>query len=178
MLRLLHSVFPERIAERIRRGEQPSLEESEAATLIAVEILNFDDILTGQSPEERARSAELLFQAIDGCAQSFGLWRLQVVGEVWIAAAGLAKPEPDGLEACIELAEALPPALHELDTGGGAAISVRSAISVGPLRAGASRERVWRFHVWGRALREALGHLDEAEAASFVLTPSAKQARE
>jgi class 3 adenylate cyclase len=148
--RLLLSLFPKAIAERLKVEPSTSVaEEYAAVTILFADIHDFWKV-AGRLPP--ARLIELLndvFSMYDRVADAHGVQKIKTIGDAYMAAAGLPEPRSDHAGAIAEMAFSMQREIAGLRTPAGGPFSVRIGIHSGPVVAGVFGTRRPAYDLWG-----------------------------
>lgn len=93
--RLLHSIFPVAISERLKSGEGNIVEHFADATIFFSDIVGFTSIADQVSPEELLIFLNGLFHEIDQIATKYGIEKIKTIGDSYMAVAGVPMYFPD-----------------------------------------------------------------------------------
>lgn len=161
--RLLHSLFPAAIAERLRT-EAPSCiaQEHPGVTILFADVSNFGMLAAGRSPTEVVNLLNHVFSMFDRLAEAHGVEKIKTIGDAYMAVAGLATPRPNHARAAADLALAIQRELAVLRTGSREPFSVRIGLHSGPVVAGVIGIQRLAYDLWGPTVKlaaqmEALG---------------------
>jgi adenylate cyclase len=156
--RLLHSVFPRAVAQRLKAGADPlrPIAESFAeATILFADLHDFSRLTAGRSPCQIVELLGLVFGAFDRLAEERGVEKIKTIGDAYMAAAGLPEPRPDHAAAIADLALAMQQEIVRLPTGLRQPLSLRIGIHTGPVVAGVIGPRRPAYDLWGDTVNTA-----------------------
>ncbi|OHT09500.1 Adenylate and Guanylate cyclase catalytic domain containing protein [Tritrichomonas foetus] len=138
---LLFQILPRDIVSRINSGETDISFVVPIATIIFVDIVRFSDYASTLSPSQIMENLSIIFAHFDQrCAKYPTMTKIKLIGDVYMAAAGLFENESTGVESAIEVVqfglEALM-ALEEVNTSLDSSLQVRIGVNTdGPIIAG------------------------------------------
>ena len=148
--KLLHSIFPHPIVERLKGTPAGGIADSiPAATILFADIANFNEVSAGKSPTEVVGLLNLVFTAFDRLAERHGVEKIKTIGDAYMAAGGVPTPRPDHAEAVADLALAMQQEIVRLNTGLRDPFSLKVGIDTGPVVAGVIGTAKFAYDVWG-----------------------------
>ncbi len=167
-LDLLRRMLPPAVADRVGRGDIESFEEVPQATIVAVVVLGLGEIVREGSAETNRRHMERLLGELDDIAHRHGVERVKVVGDVYVAACGHARPYIDHVPRTVAFAKEAVESLHEV--GSRAGFDLRAAIGVhtGRVTVGVTAATRLLYDVWGEPVTVA-HHLARRAVADEIL---------
>ena len=153
--RLLLSIFPRAIAERLKAGEASVAESYPDATVLLADVSNFNELAAGKRPTEVVGLLDRIFSAFDRLAERYGVEKVKTIGDAYMLAGGLPQPRPDHAEAVADMALAMQQEIVRLNTGLREPFSLRIGIAAGPVVAGVIGTTKFAFDVWGQTVDAA-----------------------
>lgn len=103
--RLLRTLLPNVIADRVRGGEAGIAETYKNVTVLYATIGQFSDIMKDVSAEEMVALINELIDAFDDATLRHGVERINTIGDVYLAACGLPEQRLDHGRRALALAE-------------------------------------------------------------------------
>jgi class 3 adenylate cyclase/CheY-like chemotaxis protein len=153
--RLLLSIFPKFIADRLKQDSNPIADSFKEASILFAGINDFSSLVAQKTPIEVVDLLGQVFSAFDRLAEQYGLEKIKTLGEMYIAAAGVPVPRPDHAEAVAELAFAMQEEIVRFDAGLGAPLQLRVGIDSGPVVAGVIGTAKLAYDLWGDTVSTA-----------------------
>lgn len=159
--RLLLSLFPRPIAERLKNdasspaGQATIAESFPEATILFADISNFNELSAGRSPTELVALLNQVYTTFDRLAERLGVEKIKTIGDRYMAAAGVPAPRADHAEAVADLALAMQQEIVQLDTKLSDPFSLRVGIDSGPVVAGVIGTTKFAYDVWGNTVNTA-----------------------
>ena len=153
--RLLLSIFPKFIADRLKEDSSPIADSFTEASILFAGINDFSNLVVQKTPNEIVDLLGQVFSAFDRLAQQFGLEKIKTLGEMYIAAAGVPVPRPDHAEAVAEMAFAMQEEIVRFDAGLGRPLQLRVGIDTGPVVAGVIGTAKLAYDLWGDTVSTA-----------------------
>ena len=154
--RLLLSLFPKEIADRLR-NEAPDLiaEEHPEVTIAFVHVNDFWHIAGSRPPREFIDLLNQVFTLFDRLADEHGVQKIKTIGDTYMAVCGISESRPDCAEAVAEMALSMQREIATISSGSGEPFRVRIGIHTGPVIAGVVGVRKLAYDLWGPAVNLA-----------------------
>ncbi|NBO70455.1 MAG: hypothetical protein EBU66_01265 [Bacteroidetes bacterium] len=146
--KLLHTILPAQIANRILNGQTLIAESAESVSVFFMDIVQFTDIARNLTPNELLNSLNNIFSDIDQLAIEHNIEKIKTLGDAYMAVASLPNQDSDHVENILSFA------LEVIDksvdwTLGTKPFTVRIGIHVGPVVAGVIGKQRFTYDVWG-----------------------------
>jgi class 3 adenylate cyclase len=152
---LLKRIFPDLVAERMRKGDAQVFDSVPNASVIYASVIGFVRLSESMPPDRALALINEIIDAFDTVAGAHGVEKVKTIGEHYVAACGLSTPRLDHAQRSINFADALSTALAEINARHGNRLSLRVGISSGPVQAGLIGSRKFVYDIWGRPLNHA-----------------------
>ena len=153
--RLLLSIFPRAIAERLKAGEASVAESYPDATVLLADVSNFNELAAGKRPTKVVGLLDGEPTAFDRLAERYGVEKVKTIGDAYMLAGGLPSPAPT-------MPKPWPTWRSGNATGDRSpqhraprAVSLRIGIAAGPVVAGVIGTTKFAFDVWGQTVDAA-----------------------
>ena len=153
--RLLLSILPASIAERLKASSDVIADRIDEVTVIFVDVVGFTTLAASVSPESLVDLLDEIFRRFDHLAERFGVEKIKTIGDAYMAVVGLPEPRADHAFAAAQFALAAKAALAEYAAESGRAIQVRVGISSGTVVAGVIGTRKFAYDLWGDTVNTA-----------------------
>ena len=153
--RLLLSLLPRPIAERIKKGETNIADRHPDVTVLVADLVGFTALANHIDPEQVVRLLNEIFSAFDLLTGRKGLEKIKTIGDAYMVAGGIIVPRSDHAEACADLALSLQQEIQRLNQRHGIAIQLRIGISTGPVVAGVIGRWRFTYDLWGETVNLA-----------------------
>ncbi|EKX49084.1 hypothetical protein GUITHDRAFT_47105, partial [Guillardia theta CCMP2712] len=92
---LLTQMFPAHVADALKRGEKVKPEEKENVTIFFSDIVNFTSISSRVSADKISHMLNTLYTAFDALVEKHGIYKLETIGDAYMAAANLVLPQEE-----------------------------------------------------------------------------------
>jgi len=147
--RLLLNILPQRIAERLKKGEVNIAEHHPDVTVLLADLVGFTTLSAHIAPEQVVYLLNEIFSTFDGLAERHGLEKIKTIGDAYMAASGISTPRPDHAEAIAELALDMKAEIGQFNRQYNTSIHIRIGISTGPIIAGVIGRKKFAYDLWG-----------------------------
>jgi class 3 adenylate cyclase len=125
-------------------------EEFSSASVLFADIVNFTPISARFGPREVVDMLNDLFSLFDGLVDKYGVEKIQVAGDAYMAAAGVPTPRPDHATVIAQLAlDMLDIVKHAELLSGKHPIEIRIGLNSGSLIAGVIGRKKYFYALWG-----------------------------
>jgi guanylate cyclase len=166
--RLLLSIFPRPIAERLKVSRGTIAERSDEVSVVFADLVGFTPASEGLSAEDVVALLDEIFSTFDELVERHGLEKIKTIGDGYLAAAGIPTPRPDHAAAAARLALALRDALAALPVATG--LGLRVGIDSGPVVAGVIGRSKFGYDLWGDTVNTASRMQSHAPAGAIQVT--------
>lgn len=153
--RLLLSILPHPIVERLKRGDQAIAERYEEVTVLFADLVDFTRWSTQLPPEHVVEILGQVFTEFDRLTERHGLEKIKTIGDSYMVVAGLPAPRPDHREIMATMALQMVEGIRRLNQVLGAPLDVRIGMHSGPVVAGIIGTRKLAYDLWGDTVNVA-----------------------
>ena len=150
--RLLRTVLPDVIADRVRGGDVAIAETFESVTVVYATIGRFTEIMADVSASEMIGLINELIDAFDEAAERHGVERINTVGDVYLAACGLPVPRLDHAKRAVALAVELVSIVTRFNRTHGFRLTLGVGLSSGEVDAGIVGKRRFVYEILGEGV--------------------------
>lgn len=154
--RLLYSLFPKSVAERLK--DEPSAciaEEYSNLTILFASVQDFCHVAGSRPPDQFIQLLNQVFSLFDRLADQHDVQKIKTIGETYMAVCGLPDARPDHAERIAEMALSMQREIAAIDTGAPKALRVRIGIHSGSAIAGVVGIKKLAYDLWGPAVNLA-----------------------
>jgi adenylate cyclase len=153
---LLFNMLPKKIAEKLKQGDENIAEEYEATSVLFADIVNFTPISARFDSHKVVDMLNEIFSRFDELVDKYGVEKIQVAGDGYMAAAGVPLPRPDHATVLVRLAFDMLECVKSEDfLEGKHPIEIRIGINSGALIAGVIGHKKLVYAVWGDMVNTA-----------------------
>lgn len=154
--RLLLSLFPKQIADRLRAEPGACIvEEYPEASILLCNVDDFWDVAGSRPPTAFIKLLNEVFSLFDRLAAESGVEKIKTISNSYLAVCGLPEPRPDHAEAVAELALAMQREIAAIPSDARMPLSVRIGIHSGAAIAGVVGIDKVAYDLWGPAVDTA-----------------------
>jgi adenylate cyclase len=152
---LLLNILPAEIAERLKRDEGIIADSFAEVTVLFADIVGFSELAACIAPTSLVASLNEIFSTFDRMAERHGLEKIKMIGDAYMAVAGLPTPRADHAEAVAEMALDMQREISQFSAEGGRTFSMRIGIDCGPVVAGVIGIKKFSYDLWGDTVNTA-----------------------
>lgn len=152
---LLHNMLPPAIAERKLAGESPIADTYAQASLLFADVVGFTPLSSRFSSKEVVTMLNELYERFDAIVARHGLEKIKTIGDCYMVAGGLPRPDPDHLKRLMSAAMEMHAEAARVHTPDGQPLSLRIGMHAGPVTAGVIGQAKFAFDVWGDTVNTA-----------------------
>ena len=168
---LLYNVLPERIAERLKQSSETIAEEFNSVSVLFADIVNFTPISARFGPREVVDMLNEVFSHFDGLVDKYGVEKIQVAGDAYMAAAGVPTFRPDHATVLAQLAlDMLDYLKQEEFLGGKHPIEIRIGLNSGSSIGGVIGRKKYFYALWGDMVNIASRMQSHGEVGKIQIT--------
>lgn len=173
--RLLLSMFPKAIADRLRK-ESPTFiaEEYPEATVLFTHVNDFWHIAGSRPPEQFIDLLNQVFSLFDRLADEHGVQKIKTIGDTYMAVCGIPEARPDHAEAIAEMALCMQRDIATIASGSREPFRVRIGIHTGSAIAGVVGITKLAYDLWGPAVNLA-SQMESSSVAGGIQVSSTTQ---
>jgi len=154
--RLVVNMLPERIAARLKAGEQPIADRLDDVTVLFADLVRFTVMADRLPPERVVALLDQLFSTFDELSARHGLEKIKTMGDAYMVVGGAPEPRADHTRAIAELAFDLRAAVAELSRSGALpGVELRLGMHCGPAVAGVIGHQKLSYDIWGDTVNVA-----------------------
>lgn len=153
--RLLRSMLPATIVDRLRRGETVIADHYPSATVLFCDLVGFTALADRLPAGRTVALLNTVFSALDGLTAAHDLEKIKTVGDAYMVVGGLPRARADHAAAVIAMAREVPQAVQQAGALYGEALEVRIGVHTGPVVAGIISTDKMAYDVWGDTVNVA-----------------------
>jgi adenylate cyclase len=153
--RLLHSMLPASIADRLRDQRRVIADAFEDATVVFADIVGFTPIGSDMAPADLVTVLNELFGRFDELAVRHKLEKIKTIGDGYMAVGGVPEPLADHADCAVRFGLDVQVATDNLAAELGMPLRVRVGIHTGPLVAGVIGRDKLAYDLWGDTVNVA-----------------------
>jgi adenylate cyclase len=152
---LLLNLLPAPIAERLKGGENIIADSFEDVTILFADMVNFTPLTTQMRPKALVTLLNDLFCMFDDLVRQHNLEKIRAIGDEFVVAAGLLKPQPNHVEAVADFALDMLKGLGDYNASHDCSLEMRIGIETGSVIAGVIGTTQFSYDLWGDSINTA-----------------------
>ncbi|HEU0007480.1 MAG TPA: adenylate/guanylate cyclase domain-containing protein [Terriglobia bacterium] len=172
--RLLLSILPESVANRLKSGDERIADRFEEVTVLFADIVSFTELAAAMPAHVLVELLNDLFTRFDLAAQKLGIEKIKTIGDAYMAVCGLPEPCADHTERMVNMAQQMMEIAREFSKNQGTLVRLRIGINNGPVVAGVIGRNKFIYDLWGDTVNlasrmESHGLPDTIQATRSVI---------
>ena len=172
--RLLYSILPAHIADRLRNDSGRIVERFEDSTILFADIAGFTELAGRIEPEKLVSLLDEVFGKIDAMTNRRGLLKIKTIGDAYMLAGGLSDKSADkSTDHTRKVARLALELLEDLQVGSllrEHQLKLRIGIGVGPVVAGVIGQDKFAYDLWGDTVNTAARMESHGEPGRIQVT--------
>ena len=153
--RLLNSLMPAAIADKLRNGEEVTAREHTNVTVIYAEIAGLDRLQAELNSDESLNLANELIRQFDAAADEYGIERVRPVRNGYLGSCGLTIPRLDSIRRTVDFALECQRIIGRFNQEASLNLALRAGIDTGTVSSGLVGGLSPVFDTWGTAVNLA-----------------------
>lgn len=163
---LLLNILPQPIVARLKAGQTVIADGFSDATVLFADVVGFTSFSADMVPVELVTLLNELFELFDAAANKHGVEKIKTMGDAYIAVCGVPVPNPNHVEAVVEMALDVCEGLKEM----GDYLQIRTGIHTGPVVAGVIGTKKFIYDLWGDTVNVASRMQSSCEPGTIHVT--------
>jgi len=168
--RLLLNILPQRIAERLKRGQTTIADSFADATVLFADLVGFTRLATELSPAELVSLLNQIFSRFDKLVDRHRVEKVKTIGDAYMAVGGVPHSQGNHVAAIANLALEMQQAIGKFITPDQHPMTLRIGIHTGAVVAGVIGSRKFIYDLWGDAVNVASRMESQGEAGRIQVT--------
>ncbi len=153
--RLLLSILPAPIAERLKAGEARIADHFPEVSVLFADIVDFTMLSDSLRPEPLVSLLNDLFTEFDELAARHRVEKIKTIGDCYMAVCGVPERRPDHAVALADMALEMIEGLKQFNQARGTALQIRIGLNTGPVVAGVIGRSKFIYDLWGDTVNTA-----------------------
>ena len=146
---LIESLFPARVAQRLKAGEANLAESHGEATILFSDLVGFTTLTRKLAPGHLVEVLTDYFSMLDALTEKHGVEKIKTVGDAYMVASGLNYERENSAEHIADFAIEMVEALRDYAEQHHFPLALRVGISTGQVVSGVIGSKKPLFDVWG-----------------------------
>lgn len=173
--RLLLNILPRPVAERLKQGESTIADSFADVTVLFSDFVDFTKLSTGIPPKMLVGRLNEIFSTFDQLCERHGIEKIKMIGDAYMAVAGVPTPRADHAAAASDLALAMQEEAARFRAGDGPPFRLRIGLNSGPVVAGVIGTKKFAYDLWGDTVNIASRMESHAPTGGILVTDSTYQ---
>jgi class 3 adenylate cyclase len=170
--KVLHSVMPAHIANRLTAGERQIVDTLPAVTILFADVVGFTELVSSMTGEALLDLLSKLFAGLDDAAARYGCERIKTIGDSYMAICGASESIENHTERIVRMALAVINGEVQLPFEPS---RLRIGINTGPVIAGVMDGQRIAYDVWGDTVNVAARMEEHSRPGSINCTEAVAQ---
>ncbi len=171
---LLLNILPEEIAEELKEKGYVDAQDFETASILFTDFKSFTETASKLSPQELVEEINVCFKAFDVIMETYHIEKIKTIGDAYMAAGGLSKPDTHTVKntilAALEMQSFIRNRKKENGLHNKPAFEMRVGIHVGPIVAGIVGVKKFQYDIWGDTVNTASRMESNGEAGKVNIS--------
>jgi class 3 adenylate cyclase len=153
--RLLLSIFPESIAERLKQAPQTIADSYMDVSVLFADIVDFTRFTADLTPDKIVELLSEIFNRFDILTQEHGLEKIKTIGDAYMVVGGVPDLREGHLQSMVHLAFDMLDTIGEYAQHDKKPFTMRVGIHAGPVVAGVIGTNKFIYDLWGDTVNVA-----------------------
>lgn len=153
--RLLLSILPASIAQRLKLSAGCLADHFSEASVLFADIVDFTVLSRGMPPQMLVSLLDDLFTLFDDLARMHRVEKIKTIGDCYMAVCGVPEKRPDHAAALAGLALEMVQSLEQFNLRRGTSLQIRIGLNTGPVVAGVIGRSKFIYDLWGDTVNTA-----------------------
>jgi class 3 adenylate cyclase len=152
---LLLNILPKPIVGRLNSGETLIADRFEEVSVLFSDLVGFTEMSARITPTRLVTLLNQLFSEFDHLAQRHGVEKIKMIGDAYMAVAGVPEPRGDHADAIARMALDMRDSVARVGRMAHESLDIRIGIHSGPVVAGIIGTHRFLYDVWGDTVNVA-----------------------
>jgi adenylate cyclase len=146
---LLLNILPGEIALRLKEGEQTIADQLDQVSILFADLAGFTPLSAQMAPEQVVELLNEIFSFFDSLAEKYGVEKIHTIGDSYMAAAGVPRPQDDHAHRLAHMALDIQDYISSRWSESSFPISFRIGIHSGSVVGGVIGRKKFIYDIWG-----------------------------
>jgi class 3 adenylate cyclase len=147
--KLLLSILPEPVANRLKEGEEGIADSFPNVTVLFADLSGFNELCNTLSANETVAFLNDLVTTFDEAAERYGVEKVKTIGSGYMAVSGLSVPRIDHNKRVVDFALEMIRILHSFNRDRNTDLKIKIGINSGEVVAGIIGRSKFIYDLWG-----------------------------
>ena len=152
---LLHNILPAEVASRLEHHRGAMADRFEEVGVLFVDIAGFTALAEKLEPTELVTILDRIFSRFDELTEEHDVEKIKTIGDAYMVAAGVPRPQPDHARRLGSLALQMRSAVEAMHADDLPDLDVRIGLDCGPVLAGILGRYKFCYDLWGDTVNTA-----------------------
>jgi class 3 adenylate cyclase len=152
---LLLNILPQKIIDRLRRGETVIADRVLESTIMFCDLVGFTPLSHELPADRMVDLLGTIFSSFDHLAAEHGVEKIKTIGDAYMVAAGIPEHQADHAVRVATLAPRMLASVSDIAQANNLSLQARIGIHTGPIVAGVIGTRKFAYDVWGDTVNTA-----------------------
>jgi class 3 adenylate cyclase len=153
--KLLHTLMPESVAKRYRKGEETISQDHQDVSVVFAELVGFDDFSATLTSEQELTQLNVLVRGFDEAAERTGVEKVRTLRGGYLASSGLIVPRVDNVRRAVEFAREMREVVQRFNAQHDTSLDLRAGVDTGTVTSGLVGRASLAYDLWGDAVNLA-----------------------
>jgi len=171
---LLLNILPAAVAEELKDKGEAEARLFDQVTVLFTDFKGFTAMSEKVTPKQLVRDLHECFSAFDRICAKHGIEKIKTIGDAYMAAGGLPKPNNthavDAIMAALEMRDFIAEGKARKALAGQPYFEIRIGIHTGPVVAGVVGEKKFAYDIWGDTVNTASRMESSGEAGQVNIS--------
>ena len=176
---LLHNILPVEVADELKEKGYVDAQDFDKASILFTDFKSFTETASKLSPKELVEEINACFKAFDKIIERYGIEKIKTIGDAYMAAGGLPKPDATSIKkiilAGLDMQEFMLQRRLTNTSEDKPAFEMRVGIHIGPIVAGIVGIKKFQYDVWGDTVNIASRMESNGEVGKVNISHDAYQ---
>ena len=168
--KLLLSILPEPVANRLKEGEEGIADSFPNVTVLFADLTGFTELCNSLSADDTVALLNDLIVAFDEAAEHYGVEKVKTIGSGYMAVSGLSVPRIDHSKRVVDFALEMIRILHSFNRDRHTNLRIRIGINSGEVVAGIVGRSKFIYDLWGDTVNIAHRLQVKGEEDTVIVT--------
>jgi class 3 adenylate cyclase len=165
--KLLLSILPEPVANRLKEGEESIADSFPNVTVLFADLSGFNELCNTLSANETVAFLNDLVTTFDEAAERYGVEKVKTIGSGYMAVSGLSVPRIDHNKRVVDFALEMIRILHSFNRDRNTDLKIKIGINSGEVVAGIIGRSKFIYDLWGDTVN--IAHRLQSEGLEDVV---------
>lgn len=153
--KLLHSVLPKFVADRLEENDQAFVQHVSSATILFADLVGFTLLSEQLGPNQIVQLLNRIFSSFDRLVEKYGLEKIKTIGDAYMVAGNIPLPLKDHAQHIADLSIEMHKIIYAIAKEQNLNLELRIGIHTGSVAAGVLGTKRMSYDLWGDSVNIA-----------------------